>query len=72
LLFGAAHALRQRISGSLWPVNRPVYERDLASTRETLGDERFTKLWEQRCAMTMEQAVASALDEPPDSSLTAT
>jgi tetratricopeptide (TPR) repeat protein len=64
-LLGVAHALRERIGTRVWPVNRPAYERDLASVRGVLGAERFVRAWEEGRAMTLEQAMAYAFDETP-------
>jgi ATP/maltotriose-dependent transcriptional regulator MalT len=69
-LFGAAHALRQRIKRPIWQLNRPSYEIDLTSAREALGVERFTRMWEEGHAMTVDQAIACALDETPGRSPT--
>jgi predicted ATPase len=62
-LLGAAKSLRTRIDSPIWPVNRPLYERDLAVAKDALGQERFTKAWETGQAMSLEEAVASALGE---------
>jgi predicted ATPase/DNA-binding XRE family transcriptional regulator len=63
VLFGAVHALRERIGTPMPPVNRPAYERDLAAVRATLGVERFTRAWDEGAAMTADQALAYALGE---------
>jgi tetratricopeptide (TPR) repeat protein len=62
-LFGAAHALRQTSGIPVPSVNRPVHEKDLATVREALGEEQFTRGWEEGRAMTLEQAIAYALSE---------
>ena len=65
ILLAAASRLRERIGHPTWPVNRPGIERDLASSRETLGVERFTEMWERGCTMTVDRAISFALGEPP-------
>ena len=49
----------------------PGYEGYLALAREALGEERFTRVWEEGRAMTVDQAIAYALDETPGRSPTA-
>jgi hypothetical protein len=65
-LFGASHALRLRFGNPIWPVIRPLYERDLAAVREALGDERFAEEWEKGQAMTLERAIEYALEKSAD------
>lgn len=62
-LFGAADAIRSRIGTPIWPVNRPLYERDVAAARAALGEEAFRMAWEEGRAMTAEQAVEHALHD---------
>ncbi len=45
------------------PVDQPEYERSLASLRAHLGEEKFNTVWAEGRAMTMEQAMAYALEE---------
>jgi predicted ATPase/class 3 adenylate cyclase len=61
-LFGAASALRASIGSVIDPVDQPEYERNLTSLRAELGEERFTAKWDEGRAMTLEQAVAYALE----------
>jgi predicted ATPase len=61
-LFGAAHRVREETGTSIWPVNRPAYERDLEAVREALSAVRFIQAWEAGRAMTAEQAAAYVLD----------
>jgi predicted ATPase/transcriptional regulator with XRE-family HTH domain len=49
----------------------PGYEGYLALAREALGEERFTRVWEEGRAMTVDQAIAYALEETPGRSPTA-
>jgi hypothetical protein len=62
-LFGAVEALREA-SGTreafFW---RAINDRDLADVRASLGDETFAAAWAEGRAMTLEQAVAYALDK---------
>ncbi len=62
-LFGAAEALREVIGAPLPPSDRSDYDRHLNVARDALGEEAFTTAWTQGRAMTLEQAIAYALDE---------
>jgi predicted ATPase/two-component SAPR family response regulator len=62
-LFGAGEALREAIGASV-PFHLVDYDGAIAGARDTLGEEAFTTAWAQGREMTMEQAVAYALDEP--------
>jgi predicted ATPase len=60
-LFGAAAALRASIGSVIDPVDQAKYKTNLSTLRAKLGKERFTAAWEEGRAMTMEQAIAYAL-----------
>jgi tetratricopeptide (TPR) repeat protein len=62
-LWGAAGRLRERIQTPLPPSERGLYEQQIASARSVLGDDAFAAAWEQGRALTLEQAVAYALEE---------
>ena len=47
------------------PPDRGKVERLRAAVRVTMGDEAFASAWAEGRAMTLEQAVAYALDEQP-------
>ncbi len=61
-LFGAANNLREAIGAPLTPGERTDLERGLSHAREALGAEAFARAWELRRAMTLEEAVADALE----------
>ena len=62
-LYGAVAFLRDAIGAPI-PLNeRPSYDRDLAATRTALGDAVFEAAWAEGQVMTLEQAVAYALEE---------
>jgi predicted ATPase/class 3 adenylate cyclase len=64
-IYGAAEALRETIGA---PVNvslRPDYDYRVADTRRALGATVFAAAWAEGRAMTLEQAVAYALEEQP-------
>jgi predicted ATPase/class 3 adenylate cyclase/Arc/MetJ-type ribon-helix-helix transcriptional regulator len=61
-LFGAAAALRASIGSVIDPVDQANYKRNLNTLRTKLGKERFTATWEEGRAMTLEQAIAYALE----------
>ena len=63
-LFGAAAALREAVGIPLPPVARPEYERDVAAARARLNETTWATAWAEGRAMTLEQAIAYALEEP--------
>jgi predicted ATPase/class 3 adenylate cyclase len=62
-LSGAAEALREAVGAPLSPHERAEYHRHVAATRAALGEEAFAAAWEAGRALSLEQAVAYALDE---------
>lgn len=62
-LFGAAAALRASIGSVIDPVDQPEYERRRTSLRAELGAQRSAAAWDEGRAMTLEQAVAYALED---------
>lgn len=65
-LWGAAEALRQSIGAREAPASRATRERLIAQAREQLGEAAFAAKWAEGRAMTMEQAVAYALESAAD------
>jgi tetratricopeptide (TPR) repeat protein len=63
-LLAAAHALREAIGTPLSPDKQPEQEERLLALREALGDTAFAAAWDAGRALTWEQAVAEALEEP--------
>ena len=61
-LWGAAEALREVRRAVLPPDERSRYEQDVAAARAQLDEERFNAAWERGKAMTLEEAVAYALE----------
>jgi predicted ATPase/class 3 adenylate cyclase len=61
-LFGAAEALRTSIRAPLTPAERAEHDRYLAAARARVDETAFMFAWAEGGAMTMEQAVALALD----------
>jgi predicted ATPase/transcriptional regulator with XRE-family HTH domain/Flp pilus assembly protein TadD len=61
-LFGAAERLREITGVPLTPSERPYYDRYLAAAREQLDEEQWNAAWAEGRAMTLEEAVASALE----------
>jgi predicted ATPase/DNA-binding XRE family transcriptional regulator/uncharacterized protein HemY len=61
-LFGAAEALYTGIRVEMSPMERVEYDRAVGAARAFLGEETFTPAWEAGKAMTMEQAIAYALE----------
>jgi predicted ATPase/DNA-binding SARP family transcriptional activator len=62
-LFGAAAALRDALHVPLPPVDLTDYVRHLAAVRAVLGEGAFRDTWEEGQRMTLEQAIADALQE---------
>lgn len=61
-LFGAAEALREAIGNPLLRIECADHDRDVAAVREGLELETFAAAWAQGRAMTLEQAIAYALE----------
>ena len=64
-LFGAAEAIRDANGAREVPLWQAIFDRDVADLRASLDDGAFRSAWAEGRAMTLEQAVAYALDEPP-------
>jgi predicted ATPase len=62
-LFGAAEALPKVRHMNVWLVNRTFYKRDLATVHAQLDEATFAAAWAEGRAMTLEQAIAYALEE---------
>ena len=62
-LFGVAEALREAIGVNIQAGDRPDYERSLAATRAKLDDATFDDLWGQGRVMSLDQAIAYALED---------
>jgi non-specific serine/threonine protein kinase len=62
-LWAAAEVLREAIGSPLPSNQREEYNRNLAVVREALGAEAFAALWGEGRQMTLEEAVAYALQE---------
>jgi predicted ATPase/DNA-binding SARP family transcriptional activator len=61
-LFGAASTLRDAIGVHLSPADRSLYEPYLAAARAQLDEATFAAAWAEGRAMTLEQAMAYALE----------
>ena len=62
-LYGAAHALRKATNSPLSPREDEEHARYMAALRESAGEDMFSASWAQGQAMTLEQAIACALEE---------
>jgi non-specific serine/threonine protein kinase len=62
-LLGAAEALRSVMGISLSNAERIDYDRRVSALCTYLGEETFSTAWAMGQAMTLEQAIAYALDE---------
>lgn len=61
-LFGTAEVLREEVGTPMQPIYRKDYEEYLLCVRAQLDDATFNAAWEQGRALTLEQAVALALE----------
>ena len=63
-LCAAADCIRLEIGAPLSASRRPIFDNEVAAARESLGDDKaFDRAWQEGRAMTLEQAVAYALEE---------
>ena len=62
-LFGAAEKIRETIDAPHLPDQRPVYERSVAHLRAQLDHGILTTAWTEGRAVTVDHAIAYALDE---------
>jgi DNA-binding NarL/FixJ family response regulator len=70
-LWAAAATLRDTLGVPRWPVQHVMHERSNATVRARLDDVRWASAWTEGTAMSIEQAVAYACQEPepPDPAL---
>jgi len=61
-LFGAAEALRAAAGVPLTPFDRADYDRDVAAIQAQLDNAALKAAWVEGRAMSLEQAVAYALE----------
>jgi tetratricopeptide (TPR) repeat protein len=66
-LWGSAAALRTSVGVGLTPLEQAEQDTQLSHLQATLGREAFTSAWAEGQALTLEQAIALALDPPPPS-----
>jgi len=64
-LWGAAQALRERVSAPRAPADRDEHDRRVNAARAALNEEAFAIAWSQGQNMTLDQAIAYALSESP-------
>ena len=69
-LWGAAERLRAALECRSAPAARATYERALATARAQLGDAAFAAAWERGRALTVEQAIAEAVDDAAEAPIT--
>jgi predicted ATPase/class 3 adenylate cyclase/DNA-binding CsgD family transcriptional regulator len=59
-LFGAAHAIRQRMGAVRFKVYDAAYEASAAALRDVLGEKDFNSAWAEGAALSTEEAIAYA------------
>jgi predicted ATPase/transcriptional regulator with XRE-family HTH domain len=62
-LLGAAEAARERLGALIQPSDKMEYDRLVANVRDQLDEATFRAAWAEGRQMTLDQAVADALDE---------
>ena len=62
-LWASADALREAIGSPLSPNEKEEGDRKVAAARTSLGEQAFSTAWKKGRAMTIEQAIAYALEE---------
>jgi predicted ATPase/DNA-binding CsgD family transcriptional regulator len=65
-LLGAAAALQEVTGDFLEPVDRADYDANVAMTRARLSEQAFAAAWAEGQAMTMDEAIAYALEPIPE------
>jgi predicted ATPase/class 3 adenylate cyclase len=61
-LFGAAEILRENNNMPMTPLERIEYEREVNDLRANMEEAAFARAWEEGRAMSMEQAIALAIE----------
>jgi predicted ATPase/class 3 adenylate cyclase/DNA-binding CsgD family transcriptional regulator len=59
-LFGAAHAIRQRMGAVRFKVYDAAYEASVGAVRDALGEKDFDGAWAEGAALSIEEAIAYA------------
>ena len=65
-LLGAAEGLREATGMQMWPADRREHDRVEADTHAHLDETAWAAAWAEGRAMTLEQAIAYALEETKD------
>ena len=60
-LYGSAESLRTLLSAPLTPIDRAYYQQTVAAIRAQLDEPTFLKAWTAGQAMTLEEAIAEAV-----------
>jgi predicted ATPase/DNA-binding XRE family transcriptional regulator len=66
-LLGAVAALLERVATALLPADQADFDHTLEATRTHLSPPLFAAMWEAGRALTLTQAMATALTDDPDS-----
>jgi non-specific serine/threonine protein kinase len=70
-LFGAAELLRERVGAAPHPPWRAEHERYVAAARASLGHDAFATAWAEGRALSLDQAITSALTTEAPATTTA-
>ena len=60
-LYGSAESLRTLLGAPLTPIDLPHYQQNVAAMRTQLDEQTFLKAWTEGQAMTLEEAIADAV-----------
>lgn len=60
-LYGSAESLRTLLGAPLTPIDRPYYQQNVTAIRAQLDEPTFLKAWTAGQAMTLEEAIAEAV-----------
>jgi predicted ATPase len=64
-LFGAVEALRRTLGVPIWPAEQAEYDRQVTALHRQLDETALAQAWTEGRMMTLEQAVAEALEATP-------
>jgi tetratricopeptide (TPR) repeat protein len=62
-LLGASESVREATNSPMSLADRPNYDRSVVTARDLLGEEAFARLWAEGRALTLEEAIALAMEQ---------
>jgi predicted ATPase/DNA-binding XRE family transcriptional regulator len=64
-LFSAAETIRVALGSTVDPFDQAQYQKDIAKLRNELGEDVFSTAWDQGSVLSLDAAIAFALEEKP-------